>query len=107
MAPGNSRSVSSIIWPIFWKAPSPSTVGRALTTTFLASGAIAWTTSRSIVVSPDGLVSGPPTTVGVNVGSPLILAKASRSDWAKPLNANTTTVVPLPVNPSRTMGVAL
>ena len=54
-APGNCRSTASNSWPIFSYAPSPSTVGRALTTTFCASGAIACATSRSITVSaPDG-----------------------------------------------------
>ena len=38
-------------------------------TTFCASGATAWATSRSIVVSPRGSAGWPPTRVGVNFGS--------------------------------------
>jgi hypothetical protein len=36
-----------------------------------------------------------------------MVAKASRSDWAKPLNAKITIVVPFPVKPSRARPAAL
>src|SRR6201995_4596700 len=94
-APGNCRSTDSNNCPIFSYAPSPSTVGRALTTTFCASGAIACATSRSITVSaPDG-PGWPPTNTGVNLGKPDVSANLSRSAWSYPLNSKNTIVVPL------------
>ena len=69
-------------------------------TTFCASGAMAWATSRSIVVSPRGSAGWPPTRVGVNFGSLYRVAKLSRSAWSKPSNAKITMVWPLPVKPA-------
>ena len=95
--PGNRRAASSNIRPIFSKVPPPCSVGRALTTTSRASGAIAWATSRSITVSPCGGSSGAPITTGAKRGSPEMSANMSRSRWSYPSNPKMTIVAPLPV----------
>lgn len=106
-APGNWRSASSNILPIFSKAPSPWTVGRALTTTSRASGAIACATWRSIAVSPCCSSGFPPTITGVNRGSSEVSAKRSKSSWSALSNAKKTIVWPLPVMPCSASGSAL